>query len=60
MEFIFSRSEMKSAFENAVIEFKNFAQDFELRPSSKIKPKLTERELNKTKLEKFANMFDKY
>ena len=51
---------MKSAFENAVIEFKNFAQDFELRPSSKIKPKLTERELNKTKLEKFANMFDKY
>jgi hypothetical protein len=60
LEFTFSRSEMKNAFENAVIEFKNFASDFEMRPSSKVKPKLTERELSKSKLEKFASMFEKY
>jgi hypothetical protein len=51
---------MKSLFENAVIEFHNYAQDFELRPSIRLKPRQSDKEANKNKLEKLASIFDKY
>lgn len=50
---------MKSSFENAAIEFQNFSKNLELG-ASKTRTKGNEKESHKNKLEKLANIFDKY